>query len=166
LFDRDGTLVVDVPNNADPSAVRIMPGAREALDRLRSAGVALGVVTNQSAIAEGRVSRADFDAVNARIESLLGPLGPWFVCDHTPDAGCSCRKPQAGLILTAARTFGVEPQACVVVGDIGADVDAALAAGARPILVPTAITLTAEVERAPVVARDLGEAVDLVLHRP
>src|SRR5256885_2013724 len=62
LFDRDGTLVRDVPYNGDPDAVVVMPGAREALDRLRAGGVRLGVVTNQSGIARGRLTRAQGDA--------------------------------------------------------------------------------------------------------
>ncbi len=163
LLDRDGTLIVDVPFNGDPDRVEAMPGARAALDRLRAAGVALAVVTNQGGLADGRLDAGAFQAVNARIEALLGPLGPWCVCPHASDDGCTCRKPQAGLVFEAARTLGVEPQECVVIGDIGSDVEAARAAGAEAILVPTAITLPGEIARAPRVAQSLGEAVDLVL---
>jgi histidinol phosphatase-like enzyme len=84
-------------------------------------------------------------------------------CTHARDAGCGCRKPQPGMIVAAARRLGVDPRALVVVGDIGSDVAAALGAGARAILVPTPVTLRAEVDAAPVVARDLREAVDLIL---
>jgi beta-phosphoglucomutase-like phosphatase (HAD superfamily) len=66
-------------------------------------------------------------------------------------------------VLRAADALGVAPSRCAVVGDIGADVDAALAAGARPILVPTPHTRTAEVESAPEVARDLDAAVARLL---
>ena len=93
LLDRDGTLVEDVPYNGDPDRVRPLPGVRAALDRLRAAGVPLAVVSNQSGIARGRLTRAQVDAVNARVEALLGPLGPWLVCPHGPDDGCACRKP-------------------------------------------------------------------------
>lgn len=163
LFDRDGTLVVDVPHNADPGRVEPMPGARAALERLREAGVAVAMVSNQSGVALGRLSSEQVDAVNARVEALLGPLRPVLVCTHGPDDGCRCRKPAPGLIEEAARALGVAPEDCVVVGDIGADVDAALAAGARAILVPTPITRSEEVQAAPVVARDLEEAVGFVL---
>jgi histidinol-phosphate phosphatase family protein len=165
LFDRDGTLVEDVPYNGDPDRVVPMPGAREALDRLRAAGVRVGVVSNQSGVGRGLITPAAVDAVNRRIEELLGPLGPWFVCPHGPDDGCSCRKPAPGLVTAAAAALGVLPERCAVVGDIGADVDAALACGARPVLVPTAVTRREEVAAAPEVAADLGEAVDLLLHR-
>jgi histidinol-phosphate phosphatase family protein len=163
LFDRDGTLVVDVPYNGDPGRVTPMPGAREALDRLRAAGVALGVVSNQSGVARGLLTPDDVEAVNARVEELLGPFGTWAVCPHGPDDGCACRKPQPGLVLRTAAALGVAPSRCVVVGDIGADVAAAGAAGARAILVPTAVTRPEEVAAAPELAPDLATVADLLL---
>ena len=163
LFDRDGTLAVDVPFNADPGLVEAMPGARAALERLRGAGIAMAVVSNQSGIALGRLDRADVDRVNARLEELIGPVGPVFICPHDAGAACACRKPAAGLIEAAARELGVSPRDCVVIGDIGADVQAAQAAGARAILVPTAVTRRAEIDAAAHTASTIGEAVDAVL---
>jgi histidinol-phosphate phosphatase family protein len=163
LLDRDGTLVVDVPYNGDPARVRPMPGARRALDRLRAAGVPLAVVSNQSGIARGLLTEAEVAAVNRRVEELLGPLGPWLVCPHGPGDGCGCRKPAPGLVVEAAARLGVEPARCAVVGDIGADIDAALAAGARAVLVPTERTRREEVAAAPERAGDLEEAVQLLL---
>jgi histidinol-phosphate phosphatase family protein len=163
LFDRDGTLVEDVPYNGDPSRVRLMPGARAAIARCRAAQVPVAVVSNQSAIGRGLVTRADVEAVNSRIARLVGPVTEWLVCPHAPDAACSCRKPAPGLILDAAERLGVRPNQCVVVGDIGSDVEAARAAGARSVLVPTARTVRREVLEAPMVAADLCGAVELVL---
>jgi D-glycero-D-manno-heptose 1,7-bisphosphate phosphatase len=163
LFDRDGTLVVDVPYNGDPERVRPAPGAAAALARLRAEGVPTAVVSNQSGIARGLLTREQVDAVNARVEELLGPLGPVFVCEHGPEDGCACRKPAPGLVLRAAAALGVPAERCAVVGDIGADVGAALAAGARPVLVPTPITRQDEVRAAPEVVADLPAAVDLLL---
>jgi histidinol-phosphate phosphatase family protein len=165
LLDRDGTLVVDVPYNGDPERVRAMPGARAALDRLRAAGVRLAVVSNQSGIARGIVTEDEVAAVNRRVEELLGPLGPWCVCPHGPGDGCDCRKPAPGLVLEAAQRLGVAPERCAVVGDIGADVEAARAVGARGVLVPTPRTRREELDAAPERAGDLGEAVDLLLGR-
>jgi D-glycero-D-manno-heptose 1,7-bisphosphate phosphatase len=85
------------------------------------------------------------------------------VCPHGPGEHCACRKPAPGLVLQAARALGVAPQRCVVIGDIGADLQAAGAAGARAILVPTAATRPEEVAAAPELAPDLGAAVDLLL---
>ena len=163
LLDRDGTLVVDVPYNGDPARVVAVPGARDAVERLRAAGVALAVVSNQSGVARGLLTHADVTAVNRRIEELLGPLGPWFVCPHGPDEGCACRKPQPGMVVAAAAALGVRPEDCVLIGDTGADVDAARAAGARAVLVPNAVTRADEVARAPEVAADLAAAVARVL---
>ena len=98
------------------------------------------LVSNQSGIARGLLTRAQVDAVNARLEELVGPLGPVFVCEHGPDDGCDCRKPAPGMVLAAADALGVDPADCALVGDIGADVGAAAAAGARAVLVPTPVT--------------------------
>jgi histidinol-phosphate phosphatase family protein len=163
LLDRDGTLVVDEPFNGDPERVVPVPGAREALDRLRAAGVPLAVVTNQSGMGRGLLTAAQVDAVNRRVEELLGPLGPWLVCPHAPEAGCDCRKPRPGLVHRAAAALGVDPRGCVLIGDIGSDVEAARAAGARGVLVPTAVTRPGEVAAAAEVAPSLGAAVDRLL---
>jgi histidinol-phosphate phosphatase family protein len=162
LLDRDGTLIEDVPYNGDPVRVRPMPGALEAVERLRSAGVPLAVVSNQSGVGRGLIDRAQVDAVNRRVEELLGPLGPWLVCPHAPEDGCDCRKPRPGLVLRAAERLGVAPERCTLIGDIGADVEAAQAAGARAVLVPTPRTLPDEVAAAPAVADDLLGAVSLL----
>ena len=163
LFDRDGTLVTDVPYNGDPARVAAVPGARAALDRLRAAGLPLAVVSNQSGVARGLLDAAQVAAVNERVVELLGPFDAVLVCEHGPHDGCGCRKPRPGLVLEAARRLGVDPARCVLIGDIGADVDAARAAGARPVLVPTAVTRPDEVAAAPEVVPDLAAAVDLVL---
>jgi histidinol-phosphate phosphatase family protein len=163
LFDRDGTLVADRPYNGDPDAVVAMPSAPEALERLRTAGVRTAVISNQSGMARGLLDGRQVAAVNRRVEQLLGALGPWVVCPHGPGDGCACRKPAPGLVLRAAGLLGVEPSQCVVVGDIGGDMQAARAAGARAVLVPTPETLGDEVAAAPCVAPDLATAVDLIL---
>jgi histidinol-phosphate phosphatase family protein len=163
LFDRDGTLIADVPYNGDPALVEPMPGAREALSRLRDAGVPVAVVSNQSGIARGFLEHDDVKAVHARMEQLLGPLGPLEYCPHGPADGCGCRKPAPGLIVRAAERLGVDPRDCAVIGDIGGDVEAARAAGARAVLVPTPRTRPEEVAHAPERAHDLLEAVDLLV---
>jgi HAD superfamily hydrolase (TIGR01662 family) len=163
LFDRDGTLIVDVPYNGDPELVRPVPGAPEALDRLRERGIPIGMITNQSGIGRGLLERAQVDSVNRRVEELLGPFATVQVCPHGPDVGCTCRKPAPGMIDAAATALGVDPGRCAVVGDIGADVAAALAAGARAVLVPTPVTRAEEIEAAPEVAEGIEAAVDLLL---
>jgi D-glycero-D-manno-heptose 1,7-bisphosphate phosphatase len=162
LFDRDGTLVLDVPYNGDPAKVQPMPGAAGVLAALRAAGIRTGVITNQSGIARGLLSRPEVDAVNARVAELLGPFDVWRICPHGPDDGCTCRKPEPGMIVDACAELGVAPAETAFIGDIGADMAAAAAAGARGVLIPTPVTLPAEVEAAPLVASDLTAAVDLL----
>lgn len=163
LFDRDGTLVVDVPYNSVPDRVIPAPGARAALDRLREAGLALAMVSNQSGIGRGYFTREQMEAVNLRIEELLGPLGPWEICPHAPGDGCECRKPAPALVRRAAQRLSLGTAECIVVGDSGSDMEAARRAGAWCILVPTATTLPQDVQRAEIVARDLAHAVDVIL---
>ena len=165
LFDRDGTLIVDVPYNGDPALVQPMPGARAALDRLRAAGLRLGVVTNQSGLARGRFTADQMAAVHRRVEELLGEFDDWQICPHDDTAGCACRKPAPGMVLAGAAALGTDPARCVVVGDIGRDMAAAQAAGAAGVLVPTPVTLPEEVAAAPAVAADITAAVDTILRR-
>jgi D-glycero-D-manno-heptose 1,7-bisphosphate phosphatase len=163
LFDRDGTLVEDVPYNGDPDRVLPLPGARRALDLLRAAGIATGVVSNQSGIGRGLLTEAQVRRVNERADALLGGLGTWVYCPHDPADRCDCRKPQPGLVIEAARRLGVAACDCVVIGDIAADVLAARAAGAQGVLVPTAATRPDEVAAASRTAPDLLTAVRLIL---
>ncbi|WP_112737095.1 HAD-IIIA family hydrolase [Micromonospora noduli] len=165
LLDRDGTLIEDVPYNGDPEKVRPVPGARAALDRLRAAGLRLAVVTNQSGLARGYFTGEQMRAVHARVEELLGRFDAWLVCPHDDADGCDCRKPAPGLVYAAARELGTTPSRCVLVGDIGRDVGAAMAAGAAGLLVPTPVTRPEEVVAAGWVATDLPAAVAEILRR-
>jgi histidinol-phosphate phosphatase family protein len=135
LFDRDETIVVDVPFNGDPSKVQPAPNARALLDRLRAAGLPLAVVSNQSGVGRGLLTLEAVDAVNRKIDHLLGPFAGFFVCPHSPEDGCECRKPKPQLILDAAKAMGVDPRCCVMVGDRESDVEAARNAGAIPLKV-------------------------------
>jgi histidinol-phosphate phosphatase family protein len=114
-------------------------------------------------VARGLLTADAVDAVNRRVEELLGPLGPFLTCPHGPDDGCTCRKPAPGLVLQACDELGVAPAEAAVIGDIGSDVAAAAAAGARGVLVPTAATRRAEIHEAREVAPTLAAAVDLLL---
>ncbi|WP_158895391.1 HAD-IIIA family hydrolase [Amycolatopsis anabasis] len=168
LFDRDDTLIEDVPYLSDPDRVRPVPGAREALERLRAAGIPVGVVSNQSGVARGLITPDQLAAVTARVEELLGPFGTWQVCVHSDVDGCVCRKPRPHLVRRAAEALGVPVRRCVLIGDIGSDVEAARNAGAEAILVPTARTLpeeVAEARRHATVAADLSEAAEFALRR-
>ena len=166
LLDRDDTLIADGPYLNDPAAVVPLPDASRALARLRRRGLRLAVVSNQSGVAKGLISAEQLDAVNLRVEELLGPFDNWQICVHDADDGCPCRKPAPGMVHAAAEALGVEARRCVLIGDTGGDVDAARAAHAKAILVPTPRTRPAEVadaRRTAAVAPSLDDAVSLVL---
>jgi HAD superfamily hydrolase (TIGR01662 family) len=155
LFDRDGTLVEDVPYNGDPSLVRPMPTAAEAVRILRGLGVRTGLISNQSGVARGLLTLQEVDAVNNRVAELVGPFDVVRVCPHGEFDHCRCRKPEPGMIVDALAELGLPPSRAVMIGDIGADIAAGTAAGVRAIMVPTARTRAAEVAVAPEVAETL-----------
>lgn len=140
IFDRDGTLVSDVPYNGNPQAVQPMPGMRAALDRLRASGIPIAVVSNQSGVGRGMITLEQVEAVNRRVEQLLGPFHATLYCPHSPDVDCECRKPKPKLIVDAARAMGVDACCCVVIGDKLSDIEAAQNAGASGIFVDAAHT--------------------------
>lgn len=163
LFDRDGTLIDDVPYNGDPRLVKPVPGARDALDLLRGKGIRVGVVTNQSGVGRGLLTEGGVRRVHARMVELLGPFDDWRYCPHVAADGCVCRKPAPGMVHAACAALGVDPSTVVVVGDIATDLEAAAAAGAMSIMVPNDRTRRAEVQAAPVVASDLRAAAELAV---
>jgi len=163
LFDRDGTLIEDLPYNGDPDRVRVVPGAADALASLRTAGIRVGVITNQSGIGRGLITEDDARRVNDRTARLLGPFDVVAMCCHTPDDRCECRKPRPGLVHRACEVVGIPPNRTAVIGDIESDVEAAERAGARGVLVPNERTDAREVDRACRRADDLAAAVRMLL---
>jgi histidinol-phosphate phosphatase family protein len=163
LCDRDGTLVVDVPYNGNPERVVPLPGVALGLARLRAAGIRLAIVSNQSGVAQGLLTPTQVEAVNRRVAELLGPFSAVFWCPHASGDGCSCRKPAPGMVHWAARALGIPVERCALVGDTGADVEAARVAGALGVLVPGASTRASDVAAARRVSHDFNAAVDALL---
>lgn len=175
FVDRDGTLIEEADYLADPEGVVFLPGAVEALGRFRAAGWAIVIVTNQSGIARGLYTEADYRAVARRLETMLAEAGvppaATVHCPHHPDFSgpCACRKPAPGMLLAAARSLGLDLSRSVMVGDKTADLEAGAAVGARPVLVRTGYgrrTESGSRHRGPpgtLVVDDLGDVPDLVL---
>lgn len=170
FLDRDGTIIEDADYLADPDGVRLVPGAVDALRRLREAGYLLVVVTNQSGIARGLYTEADYHAVAARLDGILEeegvPVDAVKHCPHHPDetGPCACRKPAAGMYLEAAAELGIDPVRSWYVGDKVTDVLPARELGGRGILVRTGYGAEqeSEVPRGVAVVDDVGAAADLV----
>ena len=161
LFAREGALVGELTAGGDPADLELVPGAAGAFARARAAGVAVGVVTSHSA--EQGLSSEEAARVNARVDELVGPVDVWLECTHDATEECPCRMPAPGLIYLAAAALGTRPEKCIVVGDAAEDVEAAQAAGARAVLVPSARTSREAIDAAPVVASTLDEAVAVAL---
>jgi D-glycero-D-manno-heptose 1,7-bisphosphate phosphatase len=142
ILDRDGTINVDSPDFIkSPAEWQPIPGSLEAIARLQQADYRVVVATNQSGIGRGLFDTQTLLAIHEKLQRALGPVGgridAFFFCPHKPDDGCACRKPQPGMLLEVARRFNVAIEDVFVVGDSRKDLDAAVAAGARPVLVLT-----------------------------
>lgn len=139
IFDRDGTLMPDTGYPRDPRAVRLLPGAAEALRLLSRLELALVVTSNQSGVGRGIIRRSELEAVHASFLAALARCGVVlagaFYCEHAPDARCSCRKPEPGLLLAAARTLDLDLGRSWMVGDRETDALAGMRAGCSSILV-------------------------------
>jgi D-glycero-D-manno-heptose 1,7-bisphosphate phosphatase len=171
FIDRDGTLLEECDYLADPERVRFLPGSLDALRRLRAAGFALVLVTNQSGIARGLYSERDYHAVQARVDALLAragtPLDGTYYCPHHPDftGPCDCRKPGTGMYRSAKRDLGIALGRSWFVGDKITDVLPAVALGGRGVLVRTGYGRQEERRKPPqaAVVDDLAAAADLIL---
>jgi D-glycero-D-manno-heptose 1,7-bisphosphate phosphatase len=169
LLDRDGTINVDTPYVSSPEQIELLPGAGEAIRLLRELGLAVVVVTNQSAIARGYLAPDGLDAVHQRLNELLARHGAAvdaiYVCPHGPEDGCACRKPAPGLAHAAAQDFSADLARAFVVGDKECDMGLAEQIGATAIRVLTGATPypdEAARSNSHYVVKDLGAAALLI----
>jgi D-glycero-D-manno-heptose 1,7-bisphosphate phosphatase len=169
LLDRDGVINVDRPGGVRRlEGLELEPGAAAAIARLTRAGYRVLVLTNQAVVGRGELSSSDLlrihEAIATAVATAAGRIDGWYVCPHSAEAACECRKPRPGLIERAHRDWEFEPAVTWLVGDDERDVDAALAAGCQPLLVRTGKGAMAAAARpeVPVVA-DLAAAVSWIL---
>ena len=168
FLDRDGVLnraVVVDRKPYPPSQVdqfELIPGVISAASDLKQAGFLLIVTTNQPDVARGTQSRDVVDQMHDRLQKEV-QVDDILVCWHDDIAGCDCRKPRPGLILTAAQRHGINLQQSFVVGDRWRDIDAGHAAGCSTMLVDYGYDERAP-KRAPAVRiGSLREAADWIL---
>jgi D-glycero-D-manno-heptose 1,7-bisphosphate phosphatase len=169
FLDRDGVLNEAVVRDSLPHAPNrladliIYPEAAGAIAKLKAAGYTLIVVTNQPDIGRGEMAREIVDAINSTVRAALPGIDDIRVCWHDDRDQCHCRKPKPGLILDAARDYGIDLSASFMVGDRWRDMDCGANAGVRTILVDRGWP-----ERAPQHAPDfrvsnVAEAADVIL---
>ncbi|MGQ0695333.1 MAG: lipopolysaccharide heptosyltransferase II [Nitrospiraceae bacterium] len=174
FLDRDGTLNLDHGYIRSPDQFELLPGVSQALARLKQAGARLIVVTNQSGIARGLLSLGDLDRVHGKMRQLLhagsASLDAIYVCPHHPDEGCSCRKPETGLIEQAVREQQVDLSRSYVIGDHARDMQLAKRIGSKSLLVTTGVEeartrseLSAGGVEPNTVTESLSHAVDWIL---
>ena len=128
FLDRDGVVVEQVHYLCDPKETRLEKGVAEAIRRMHSLGYLVVVVTNQSGVARGKFTMNEVEAVHCKISEPLAQenekIDAFYICPHHPDYGtpCSCRKPEPGLIMQAAKDLDIDLAASIMVGDKLSDV--------------------------------------------
>ncbi len=169
VLDRDGTINAERDYISSPDQVELLPGTGAALRMLREMGLGLVVITNQSAIGRGYFDMARLDEIHRRLRELLADetveLDGIYVCPHTAENRCNCRKPLPGLLRRAAEEQGFRPQECFVVGDKASDIELGRGVGAATILVRTGYGRQTEAARTAVpvfIADDLLQAAALI----
>jgi D-glycero-D-manno-heptose 1,7-bisphosphate phosphatase len=145
FIDKDGTLITDVPYNADPALIRLEQDAAITLKTLKEAGYLLIIISNQSGVALGYFEPTALRGINEAIQQLLQPyevqIDAFYYCPHHPQGNiapynvdCACRKPAPGLLQQAIAEWGIDAYASWMIGDILNDVEAGNRAGCQTIL--------------------------------
>ena len=142
FLDRDGVLTRERPDYVKtPEELEILPGIGPALRDLRRRGFRLVIVTNQSVVGRGLATDEGMGRIHEKLQSELMRLDCYvdaiYYCPHLPEAGCSCRKPEPGLILRAAKELGIDVSSSWMIGDKEIDLEAAKRAGCRGVRVKT-----------------------------
>ncbi|HWA46094.1 MAG TPA: HAD-IIIA family hydrolase [Hypericibacter adhaerens] len=168
FFDRDGTLNRAVIREGRPypparlEDMVLMPGAVEALRRLKAAGLFLAVATNQPDVAKGLTSRAAVESMNAWLAARL-PIDHVEVCWCLEGPDCKCYKPLPGMLFDAAARHNIRLDQSFMVGDRWRDIGAGKAAGCFTIWLRNDYdTPRAEPDRT---VSSLAEAADIILQR-
>jgi D-glycero-D-manno-heptose 1,7-bisphosphate phosphatase len=166
FLDRDGTLMEEVNYCGKPADVRVFAGAAAALRRLKDAGFLLIVVSNQSGIGRGMITEAQYQAVQAELLRQLGPglIDASYYSPEIPGAASIRRKPEPGMVLEAAKEFGIDLSRSFFIGDKASDVECGRRAGTRTIQVMTGYGREQQ-SAADFTADDLESAVQRVLGR-
>lgn len=134
FLDRDGVVIENCSNYVRSWAdVELFPQALEALAAVRATPHRIVLVTNQSAVGRGIISREAAEAINEQLVDVIrragGRIDAVYMCPHGPSDGCDCRKPRPGLLLRAAADLNIDLPRSIMIGDALSDVEAGQAAG-------------------------------------
>jgi len=166
FFDRDGTLMEDAHYCGDPALVKVFPGVPEALRRLKDAGFAVVIISNQSGIGRGLITEAQYLAVQDEFLRQVGRdlIDDSYYCPDAPGVASNCRKPEPGMVLAAAAAHHIDLAASYFVGDKSADIECGRRAGTRTVLVLTGYGREQKCA-ADFTCRDAVEAVETIIGR-
>ena len=168
FLDRDGILVVPEFRDGRSYATRSLetfaldPEAAPALERLRQAGFALVVVTNQPDVGAGLVSEEVLEDMHRVLRGAM-PVDRIEVCTHTADQACDCRKPKPGMLLQASEALGIDLSKSFMVGDRAGDIEAGHRAGCRTAFRDLGYTAEAAPEDADFSSPSLPAIIDWIL---
>lgn len=142
ILDRDGVINHDAEAFIrTPDEWRPIEGSLEGIAMLSAAGFEIAVATNQSGVGRRLLDKPTLTAIHQKMRKLVreagGDLGRVVYCPHHPDDGCDCRKPLPGLFRRLSHQYGRSLDGVPMIGDSLRDIDAAIAAGGRPVLVLT-----------------------------
>ena len=142
FLDRDGVLTRERSDYVkNPDELQLLPGIVEPLREIQKLGFKIVVVTNQSVIGRGLATNEMMSKIHEKLRTELEEMGckidAIYYCPHRPDEGCTCRKPEPGLILRAGKDLAIDIGTSWMIGDKGIDMEAATRAGCRGIIIPT-----------------------------
>ena len=148
FLDRDGTINVEKDYLHKIEDFEFIPGAPEAIKRLKEAGFLVIVVSNQSGVGRGYFDEQAVDKLHRHMQSKLAvhntSIDAFYFCPHHPEKGlgnykvvCDCRKGEPGMLLQAAKEYDIDLQKSFMIGDKLADIEAGQRAGCHALLVLT-----------------------------
>jgi D-glycero-D-manno-heptose 1,7-bisphosphate phosphatase len=148
FLDRDGTINEEVGYLDSMDKLKLFPNAAEAIRMINESGMKAVVITNQSGIARGHFTEEFVGTVHTHIQKIFHERGAYidafYYCPHHPTEGigtylqsCSCRKPQAGMLIAASEEMGIDLAKSYMVGDMSKDIQVAGKVGAKGVLVKT-----------------------------
>jgi D,D-heptose 1,7-bisphosphate phosphatase len=177
FLDKDGTLIIDIPYNADPDRITLCNDCINGLKRLQEKNYLLILITNQAGVAHGYFKEDALLLVEKKIRMMLNNYGimlsGFYYCPHHPQGkiepyaiDCDCRKPKSGLLLKAATELKIDLSASWMIGDILNDIEAGNSAGCKSILIDIGNEtewLMNEIRRPIVKVRNIDEAAEYII---